>query len=52
MIVDARKKLALEGLNRLPQDLKKQEFTDLERFTLGAIVGIGAALLLKELSKK
>ncbi|MBS3139645.1 hypothetical protein J4479_01435 [Candidatus Woesearchaeota archaeon] len=52
MIVEARKKLAMEGINKLPLEIKNKQLTDLEKFTLGAIVGIGAWLLLKELNRK
>ncbi len=51
LIVEARKKLALEGLNKLPQRVNN-DLNDVEKFTLGAIVGIGALLLLDELTRR
>lgn len=52
MIQRARRELAIQGLQSLPKNIVEKDLSDLEKFTLGAIVGIGAILLLKELGKK
>lgn len=51
LIHTARQKLAMQGLNKLRPAFQKSELSDMERFTLGTIVGIGALLLIKELNK-
>jgi hypothetical protein len=45
----ARRKLIMNGIRTLPPKIRK-ETIDIEKFTFGAIVGVGIALLLKELA--
>ena len=52
MILQARKKVTFEGVNKLPSEIRDNELSELEKVTLGAIVGIGALMLLKELNKQ
>ncbi len=50
LIVKARKKLAREGINKLPKEIKDTK--DIEKLNLGTICGIGASLITKKLQDK
>ncbi len=51
---EARELLALNGINRLDNHIReivKDEIKDFEKLTMGIIIGIGATILIQELSK-
>ena len=54
-IHEAKKMLIMKGVENLDRDLRGQiqkQSSDFEKFTIGLIVGIGATLLIQELTKE
>ena len=52
-VMESRKLLVMRGLNKLKPKLKdaiKKEIIESNKITLGVVIGIGATLLIQELS--